>query len=489
MRDLVAQAWAKDVARPLLAGGTATLCVALASAFVLAWLVFHGGAVSGAQRSAAARALEECDLTLVSTPVAARALAPELAAHFLLRYGYVVERAARRADGTGEIVGVRGGRRCTVRVRPGGADRALRALAVGEADIVLAARRISAGEIRALEAAGAGALAPVRQDAERLVGVEVLALAVHPSNPVAEISFGAARALSAGEIARWSEIGGPDAPVLVQIDQESLAQIAPRETVPEEPSPAPRFTPHATQRDVVNAIAATPHAVGLLSALLLEGAGVRALEIGLAGARAAPTRENVARQAYPFSRPLFAYARPADARADALTRSFLAFLAEPAALDRIDAAGFVAPGPGRTLQAASLALSTSCAFGVAESAALAKRLEGADRLPNAVMFSSATTALSPDQQAQVARLAAVLRGRLSEGAGVILVGHSDDVGEARRNRALGLERANALRAALEDAGVLGVEVESAGEMCPLDDNATDTGRNANRRVEIWVRPA
>ena len=69
------------------------------------------------------------------------------------------------------------------------------------------------------------------------------------------------------------------------------------------------------------------------------------------------------------------------------------------------------------------------------------------------------------------------------------MGHSDIEGAATDNRALALERAMAARAAFETHGVMGMQVESAGEMCPVADTESAAGRRLNRRVEIWVRSA
>jgi phosphate transport system substrate-binding protein len=54
---------------------------------------------------------------------------------------------------------------------------------------------------------------------------------------------------------------------------------------------------------------------------------------------------------------------------------------------------------------------------------------------------------------------------------------------------LALRRAIAVRETLEAYGLFGVVVESAGEHCPAGDNQTEEGRERNRRVELWARPA
>jgi OOP family OmpA-OmpF porin len=75
------------------------------------------------------------------------------------------------------------------------------------------------------------------------------------------------------------------------------------------------------------------------------------------------------------------------------------------------------------------------------------------------------------------------------GAGAIgVVGHTDDVGEDAYNQRLSEARARAVRDQLLTALPPGIEVRAGrkGETQPVADNATDSGRAANRRVEINV---
>jgi phosphate transport system substrate-binding protein len=90
-------------------------------------------------------------------------------------------------------------------------------------------------------------------------------------------------------------------------------------------------------------------------------------------------------------------------------------------------------------------------------------------------------------QADVRRLSPELIEKITDGWHIILVGHSDLPGGIERNRDLALDRALAARAAFEGAGVFGLQVESAGENCPIADMETKEGQRINRRVEIWLR--
>jgi len=72
---------------------------------------------------------------------------------------------------------------------------------------------------------------------------------------------------------------------------------------------------------------------------------------------------------------------------------------------------------------------------------------------------------------------------------VVVVGHSDTMGDAKANLALGLKRANSVRLILVKAGVAPstTQVTSHGEADLLVKTPDNTPEPRNRRVEITVR--
>jgi outer membrane protein OmpA-like peptidoglycan-associated protein len=83
-------------------------------------------------------------------------------------------------------------------------------------------------------------------------------------------------------------------------------------------------------------------------------------------------------------------------------------------------------------------------------------------------------------------IASILRGR--QGLNVQIEGFTDDRGDARSDERLSFERANAVRAALVRQGLSqnGVMARGFGKERPIASNATPTGREQNRRVEILI---
>ena len=69
-----------------------------------------------------------------------------------------------------------------------------------------------------------------------------------------------------------------------------------------------------------------------------------------------------------------------------------------------------------------------------------------------------------------------------------VVGHTDNVGSNEYNQKLSERRAHAVAQYLESQRVNGMRLATAGrgELDPVQPNATAAGRQANRRVEIYV---
>ena len=81
--------------------------------------------------------------------------------------------------------------------------------------------------------------------------------------------------------------------------------------------------------------------------------------------------------------------------------------------------------------------------------------------------------------------------RADEARRVMLVGHTDSEGDLERNIALSQARAEAVLSALvEGSGIAPEQIAARGIgfLAPRDTNTTETGREANRRVEVVVLP-
>lgn len=109
-------------------------------------------------------------------------------------------------------------------------------------------------------------------------------------------------------------------------------------------------------------------------------------------------------------------------------------------------------------------------------------------MQNEVLFDFAKADIKPAFAPTLDKLAAVLVKYDRSVATV--VGHTDSIGSEAYNQALSLRRAEAVVDALVARGVPAARLSAAGrgKSEPRADNATEAGRQLNRRVEIFVSP-
>jgi len=113
------------------------------------------------------------------------------------------------------------------------------------------------------------------------------------------------------------------------------------------------------------------------------------------------------------------------------------------------------------------------------------------RVSNAALFASGKAETKKEFNDLGARITAALD---KEPGPVFVWGYTDNVpmsgrGRFKNNHDLSLARAEAVKKVLE-VGMTDpnrFEVEGKGEAEPVGDNATEDGRNANRRVEIMIK--
>jgi outer membrane protein OmpA-like peptidoglycan-associated protein len=102
-------------------------------------------------------------------------------------------------------------------------------------------------------------------------------------------------------------------------------------------------------------------------------------------------------------------------------------------------------------------------------------------------FKFESDALTDESNLKVPEiLAAVTRLAVPE---VVVIGHTDTLGDRKANKALGLKRAMSVKGVLVDAGIAPalIEVASHGEADLLVKTRNNTAEPRNRRVEISVR--
>ena len=103
-----------------------------------------------------------------------------------------------------------------------------------------------------------------------------------------------------------------------------------------------------------------------------------------------------------------------------------------------------------------------------------------------VNFKTGSDSLTEESSIQLDELTAVLAAFSK--VEVKVVGHTDNAGDAVKNKKLSEARAKSVKAYIVNKGISGKRIATAGmgSATPIADNATEEGKAANRRVEVQV---
>ncbi|TYO88241.1 phosphate ABC transporter substrate-binding protein (PhoT family) [Oceanicella actignis] len=385
----------------------------------------------------------------------------------------------------------------TVTIREGESEDAFKALLAGDAAIGMSARPVSDAELAALRAAGAPDITDPAH--ERIIALDGLVVVVAPSNPIDALSQEDIADIFAGEITNWSELGGPDAPIVIYAPEgESSARAMFEENIlqPLGLSIGDGAKLFENDGDLADQVALDPNGIGFVSIASVRAAKPVAIrtECGLI---ATPDPFGIKTEEYPLARRLYLYTK--DETLPPHAKQLLAFAQSTQAQPVIADAGYVDQGiESRTINEQGMRFAMaftdpSPEFRYGQMRELATELLGAERLSATFRFNPGSSQLDNKAQRDVKRVIEYLSQPTIGEKEVLLIGFTDSVGRADLNRALSFRRADQVRAAIEAAAPAGAldkidfRVMGYGELAPVGCNESLAGRRINRRVELWIR--
>lgn len=339
------------------------------------------------------------------------------------------------------------------------------------------------------------AAASVPEFGSRALALDALIPIVARDNPVPRISTAdLARAL-AGEVANWSQIGGPDMPlVLHALTPDSDLQQALSARLGRDIQAA---ITHPDLAQMAAAVARDPFALAVTGRA--SAGAARALPLtDSCGFPLLPTALAVKAEDYPLALPI--YLLTPRRRLPLVAREFLEFLALPQADAAVAAAGYIDRSPERQPMTADGLRLINAIKGAGDETTLAdlQRLagvmDGADRLSLTFRFEDGSSLLDASSRENLTDLARLLEAGVFRDTALILAGFSDGAGAAATNLDLSSSRAQAVLMALQAAApsLTPAElpsVQAFGEALPMACDSTAPGRRLNRRVELWLKPA
>ncbi|MEN5086903.1 MULTISPECIES: OmpA family protein [Sphingobacterium] len=131
-----------------------------------------------------------------------------------------------------------------------------------------------------------------------------------------------------------------------------------------------------------------------------------------------------------------------------------------------------------------------------QAAEIAKTVEGAEvtqagegivvKFDSGILFDFNKSDLKASARENIKNLVATLNKE--QGTDILVIGHTDNIGSLDANQKVSENRANAVRAFAVSQGLSSSRIRTEGRNFsePLESNDTESGRAANRRVEIVI---
>ncbi|MBA1200230.1 OmpA family protein [Pseudomonas capeferrum] len=353
-----------------------------------------------------------------------------------------------------------------------GSSTGFAALGSGDADLAASSRPIGEKEASRLQALGD--LRSARS--EQIIGLDGVAIIVHPENPLSQLTTRQLAQVFSGEIQRWEQLGiaGGAIRLYARDDRSGTFEtfkglvLDPHRTTLS--ALAQRFESSDTLADRVNT---DRQAIGFSSLAAVHEAKVLAIAEGQAPALL-PSPARVASEDYPLSRRLFFYLP--ENTAHPLARALADFAQSSAGQAIVAEQGFISQQVEASPMAARAGMPPRYR-------ALA---EGAKRLSVNFRFQEGSASLDNKALRDVQRVTDYLRrtGKLRDQ--VVLVGFGDPKQTPGRAALLSRLRTQAVRRELARGGIEPKDLIGLGDQMPVAGNDLEQGRLRNRRVEVWV---
>ncbi len=369
-----------------------------------------------------------------------------------------------------------------------GSTSGFAALKSGAADVAMSSR-----PARSAERSGG-----MVSEAAALDGVKVV---VHPDNPTRDLSFAQLRDLFSGRVTDWSRID-PSLKGRVRLvvrDEASGSSDLFKSLVMEGRAFARDAESFASGADLAAAVASDPLAVGFLGG---PAGGAKPLALKQdCGVISTPDAFSLKTGEYPLARRLTLHFDPS--KAPEAARDFAAFARSEAAFPALAAADLAdlsvvaSPrGYGDEAIRRTLLLADKEDVGLSDMQDFARFAADpeARRLSVTFRFAFGGSDLDENAAQDMERLAAYWKAlkRDQPQRRLAALGFTDSLGAHADNRWLARDRARAVAARLESAGVKPDLVVGWGEIAPVacdwkaQGGLDASGQSRNRRVEIWI---
>ena len=448
--------------------------------------------LAAAAQNSFAQQKREIILRLHGSNTIGAKLAPDLAKAFLKKSG---ADAVKQVDLTpGTEMDVEGffaatGTTQVIEIRAHGSTTAFEGLKKKQCDIGMASRKIKDSEVQ--ELASLGDMTSI--DNEHVLAMDGVAVIVNTANAaVSKLKFSQVADLLSGAVKDWSAVSWGNGEVNIHArDENSGTHDTIKGIVLDKKkisAAAKRWESNEMLSDAVNA---DEKAFGYCGMPYVKGN--KALEISDGGLYVQPSALTVGTEDYPLSRRLYLYTPTVQKNRHA--QSFVEFALNSEGQALVGQHKFVpltvSAGEHKVMLTRGVNENFKTLYKYMVAVREAKRLSANFR------FKGESLELDNKALRDVKRMAAFLAD--TKAKQIILTGFSDRKEDAARaaegsfdsnygkSLELSCQRAEAVKEALSARGIKVTDLLCLGSEMPIASNATEAGREKNRRVEVWIR--
>ena len=349
-----------------------------------------------------------------------------------------------------------------------GSSTGFRALLNQKADIAAASRPAKKKEIEQL----AELTQLTSSRSEHIIGIDGLAIILHPNNPINELSVKQVAAIFSGEIKNWIELGGRFGKIrLYARDNKSGTWDSFKRMVLGKDKLASNAVRFEANDELSDDVSRDVNGIGFVGLPSVRRAKLIAISDGFAKALK-PNQLTVSTEDYALSRRLYFYTD--DDSNNPHVRPFIQYVQSPQGQKIVADKGFISQNVEvvKPVDYYELPLDFQLLAGEGQRLTVNFRFkEGSAKLDNRALRDVQRlvdfSVQNPEKK-------------------LILIGFGDEKKSKARSKLLSKLRAMAVRRELVKLGVYPKFNYGYGEQLPVASNQRASGKLKNRRVEVWL---
>jgi len=351
-----------------------------------------------------------------------------------------------------------------------GSGTGFKSLATGEAQIAAASRPAKTKEVQALQSLTDLTSA----QSEHIIGIDGLAVIVHPENPISGLNVSQIAEIFAGKYRDWAELGGNAGKInlYARDDKSGTWDSFKRMILGKEYKLDDQALRFESNDELSDRVSADPQGIGFVGLPSVRNAKLLAVADGNAKALL-PHKLTVATEDYALARRLYFYTD--DEPNNSYVKEFLSYVLQQKGQSIVADTGFISQNVKAVVPEFYAELPQD----------FKQITDSAKRLTVNFRFKEGSAKLDNRALQDIERLVGYLNA--ADGREVVLIGFGDQKKSEKRSRLLSKLRAMAVRRELVRNGIYPKSSVGYGEFLPVASNNRSEGRQKNRRVEVWVR--